>query len=95
MILCFQRQVCMPWKGYQPTPALPTDIERRSQNSYTAPCSSVTSHGAPTEGIWVFADNICGNKRKQNASMIFVHRAVCLSSHSDHSTYAPDESRLV
>ena len=40
------------------------DIENRSQNSYTTPCNGVVSHGA-------LADHTRGNKRKQNASMIF------------------------
>ena len=74
-----------------------TDIERRSQNSYTALCNGVVNHGAPIGGIQVFANHTRGNKRKQNVSTIFPRRAAfheCLSSHSDHSLYAPDESQL-
>ena len=74
-----------------------TDLDRRSRTSYTAPCNGVVSHGAPIGGFRVFADHTRGNKHKQNVSMIFAPRAAfyaCLSSHSDRSTYAPDESRL-
>ena len=51
-----------------------TDIERRSQTSYTAPCNRVVSHGALIGGVWVFEDHTGRNKRKQNASMIFTLR---------------------
>ena len=34
--------------------SLPTDIEKGSQNSYTAPCNVVVSHGAPIRSIRVF-----------------------------------------
>ena len=47
--------------------------------------------------IRVFADQTRGHKCKQNASTIFTcHMALhtCLSSCSDRSTYAPNESRL-
>ena len=74
-----------------------TDIERRSWNSYTAPCNAVISHGAPIGGIQVFANHTRGNKRKQNKSTIFARRTAfhaCLSSCSACSTYAPDESWL-
>ena len=71
-----------------------TDIERRYQNSYTAPCNGVISRGAPIGGIQVFADHTHGNRRIQNASTIFaswVAFHACLSSGSDWSTYTPDE----
>ena len=51
-----------------------TDIERRSRNSYTAPCKCVVSHGALIGGIRVFADHTCGNEHKQNTSTTFVRR---------------------
>ena len=41
-----------------------TDIERRSQNSYTALCNVIVSHGAPVGGILDFADHTRGNKCK-------------------------------
>ena len=61
------------------------DIEKRSQNSYTAPCNGVVSHG----DIQGFADHIRRKKRKQNASTI-----LCALSRMFISTYAPDESQL-
>ena len=45
-----------------------TDIDRRSQNSYTAMRNGIVRYGAPVRGIQVFADHPCGNKCKQNAS---------------------------
>ena len=70
----------------------------RSQTSYTTLCNGASlAMGAQIEGIRVFADHTRGNKHKQNASKIFARRATflaCLSSRSDRSTYAPDESRL-
>ena len=74
----------------------PTDIEKRSQNFNIAPCNVVVSHGAVIGGIQVFDDHTGGNKRKQNASTIFVHHVAfhkCLFSCSDHSTYTPGESQ--
>ena len=74
-----------------------TDIERRSQNSYTALCNGVASHGAQMRYILVFADHTCENKRKQNASTIFACHAAfkaCLSSSLDRITCVPDELRL-
>ena len=53
-----------------------TDLERRSWNSYTAPCNGVVSHGAQIGGIWVFADHTLGSKHKQNASMIFARVSI-------------------
>ena len=54
-----------------------TDIERRSHNSYTAPCNGVICHGAPIRGIRVFANHTCGNKLcKLNVSTIFARRTV-------------------
>ena len=66
-----------------------TDIERRSQNSYTALCNGDVSHGAPIGGIRVFADHTSGNKRKQGEPKIFmlcVAFHTCLSSRLDSST---------
>ena len=37
----------------------------------TTSCSGVVSHRAPIKGIWVLANHQHGNKRKQNAPMIF------------------------
>ena len=37
--------------------AYATDIERRSQNSYTALCNGDVSHGAPIGGIWFCRPN--------------------------------------
>ena len=73
----------------------PTDKKRRSQNSYTAPCNGIVSHGTSIGGIKVFADHTSRHKRKQNVSTIFAHCVAfhtCVPSHSDHSTYGPDES---
>ena len=78
---------------YVPT----TDIQGRSQTSYTAPCNGVVNHGAQIGGVRVFAVHTHGNKCKQNASTIFACRGAfytCLSSRSDRSTYAPDKSQL-
>ena len=74
-----------------------TDTERRSQNSYTAPCNGVVNHGALIRGIWIFVDHKRVIKCRQNASTTFVLCALfhaCLSSHSDHSADAPDESQI-
>ena len=63
-----------------------TDIQGRSQTSYTAPCNGVVSHGAQIGGLRVFADHTHKNKRKANASRTFTSHAVfyaCLSSRSD------------
>ena len=74
-----------------------TDIERRIQTSYTAPCNGVFSHGAPIGGYLVlFADHTW--KQMQTKCIHDLH-VLCgisrmLSSHSHRSTYAPDESRL-
>ena len=60
--------------------------------------ASGVTHGAQIGGIRIFADHTLEIKRKQNVSTIFSHRAAfyaCLSSRSDRSTYAPDESRLL
>ena len=71
-----------------------TDIEKRSQNSYSALCNDVISHGAPISGgLRIFADHTRRNKCKLNASTIFARRVAfhaCLSSCSDSSTFAPD-----
>ena len=45
-----------------------------------------------------FANHTRGNKRKQNASTILARHVefhTCLSLHSDHSTYAPDKSKVI
>ena len=73
------------------------DEERRSQNSCTAPCNGIISHGVPIRGIRVFANHTHRNKRKQNAPTIFACLAVfltCLSPNSECSTYTPDEWQL-
>ena len=57
------------------TSALPTDIQGRSQTSYTAPCYGVVSHGAQIGNLWVFADHACRNKLKTNMSRIFTGSA--------------------
>ena len=48
-------------------------------------------------GVFGIFPNSHENKRKQNAPTIFVRHVAfhaCLSSHSNHSTYSPDESQL-
>ena len=52
-----------------------TDIQGRSQTSYTTPCNGVLSPGAQIGGIWVFVVHTRRNKRKQNVSTIFVPHA--------------------
>ena len=69
-------------------------IERRSRNSHTDPCNGVGSHGALNGGISVFADPTRRNKHKQNASARCTAFHPCLSSPSNRSTYAPEESFL-
>ena len=56
------------------TLARTTDIER-SQNSHTAPCNGIVSHGAPIWGIRAFADHTRGNKHKENVPTIFTRFA--------------------
>ena len=74
-----------------------TDIERRSQNSHTAPCNGAVNHGAPIKSLRVFADHTNGNKCKKIAPTIFI---CCVAFHEyfsscpDCNIYAPDESRL-
>ena len=72
-----------------------TDIERRSQNSYTAPCNVTVSHGPPIGGTGVLPPPHA--ETNVNKTLIFTRSATfhaCLSSHSDRSTYAPDKSWL-
>ena len=45
-----------------------TDMEGRSQTSYTTPCNGVVNHGAPIGGIRVLTDHSRDNKRKQKAA---------------------------
>ena len=76
--------------------AYATNIERISQNSYTALCNGVISYGALIGGIR-FLPTKHVETNKQNASTMFMRRAAfqaCLSSPLDHSTYAPDKSPL-
>ena len=68
----------------------PTDIEGRSQNSYTALSNGIVSHGAPI-GVFKFLDHTHGNKHKQN--VLFSVSCVFIFC-SGRSTYTPDESRL-
>ena len=64
-------------------------LQGRSQPSYDiALCNGVVSRGAQNGGLCIFEDHTRKNKRKTNASMIFVHCAAfyaCLSSRSYHS----------
>ena len=67
---------------------LPTDIQWRSQTSYTAPCNGVVNHWAQIGGLRVFADHTRKNKCKTNASTFFACHAAfyaCLSPCSDPS----------
>ena len=50
----FERNRCPVW-------VCGTNMKRRTQNSYTAPCNSVASRGAPIGGIQVFTYHTCGN----------------------------------
>ena len=80
-----------------PASTLITGIQGRSQTSYTTLCDGVVNHGAQIGVFQFFANHIRGHKCKQNTSTIFTcHMALhtCLSSRSDGSTYAPNESRL-
>ena len=51
-----------------------TDIHQRYQNSYTAPCNGIISHGARFGSLRVFADHT----RKTNALTIFADRAASM-----------------
>ena len=68
---------------------------REIPDLYTTSCNGVVSHRTQIGGIRVFTDHT--GERKQNVSMIFARHAAfhaCLSSRSDRTTYAPDESWL-
>ena len=52
-----------------------TDVERISQNFYTAPCNGVVTHEAPIEGIRVFADHTRANKQNKMCPLS-LHAAV-------------------
>ena len=69
-----------------PISVSPTDLDRRSRTSYTAPCNDVVSHGAPIGGIRVFADHTRGNRHKQKSvHNLRVAFHAWLSSRSDRS----------
>ena len=50
-------------KSFSPRCITGTDLQGRSQTSYTTPCNGVLSQGAQIGGLWVFADHT----RKNNA----------------------------
>ena len=72
-----------------------TDTERRSQNSSTAPCKGVISHGAPI-GVFKFLPTTHTetntNKMCPRSSCTMGYFTCGLSSCSDHSTYTLDKS---
>ena len=82
-------------------PCFNTEMQGRSQTSYTSPCNGVVSHGSQIGGLRVFADHARKNKSKAKASTIF-SRSVALYScfiftlrpQKMQATYAPDEPRL-
>ena len=75
---------------------LATDIEKRSQNSYTTPCNCVVSHGLP--GVFGFlptthAETDANKMRSRSSCAVQRFKRVYLPS-SDRSTYTRDKSWL-
>ena len=56
-------------------------------------CNGIISHGAPIEGVRVFADHARGNKCKQIAPTIFA-RCVAFQACTYTPSVAPDKSQL-
>ena len=65
-------EICAQTCNFKISLVIYTDIERRFQNSFTALCNGIISHGTPN--CWYLLTT-CRNKRKQNMSTIFAHHA--------------------
>ena len=59
--------------------AISTNIERRSQTSYTAPCHGIVSHGAPIEGAQFLPQPHAS--KKKFAHDLHAHACVSLMRH--------------
>ena len=73
-----------------------TDIEKRSQNSYTSLCNGIVSHGAPIGGIQVFADhaetkaNIMrprSSRAVQRFKCVYLHAQIAVHAHLTNHCY--------
>ena len=78
--------------------AVITDIHRRYQTFYTAPCNGIVSHGAQYGGLRVYGHTKANAKQMRSRSLHAAWLLACDCFHAQPAVYAinyaPDEPRL-